>query len=152
MGIAHIFNRISNNVARWQRIKHAVMPHCNTVVNSYSVKFCSITAQLLYLSLDNLSSLMQMSMSWHKLCKRIDNCNDRFAKLFSLHAVSHPQGSCSSHSATFSTHGTSQLIFHILRIFFAIKKPLSLLARKALSILNICFRLGNPYSLHQHRH
>ena len=48
------------------------------------------TPHFLYLGLHNLAYLMQMSMTWHELCKRVDDSNYRFAELFMFHACGNP--------------------------------------------------------------
>ena len=83
------------------------MSHCNTIIDGNGVEFGSIATQLLNLSLDNLSRLMQMRVTWYKLSERIDDGNDRLAKLFTLHAVGYPKSTCSSHAATFCADSTT---------------------------------------------
>jgi hypothetical protein len=62
---------------------------------------------------------MQMGVTWYKLGERIDNGDDRLAKLFLLHACGHPEGTRPSHSSAFSADGTSQLmlVIHISLVF-----------------------------------
>ena len=83
------------------------MTHCNTIIDGDSIEFCCETTHLLYLGLHDLTYLMQMSMTWHKLCKRVDDSNNRFAKLFMLHACGHPESAGASHSSSFSAYCTS---------------------------------------------
>ena len=101
VGVAHILYAVGNDVAAGQRIQHTVVAHCNTVVNGYGIEFCRIASHLLNLGLDNLSGFVQMGMSGNKLGKTVHNGNDRFAELFTLHSVGHPQGTRSCHTATF---------------------------------------------------
>ncbi len=107
VGIDHILYRISNDIARRQRVEHTVVSHGNTVVNSYRIEFGRIAPHRLYLLLDNLSYLVQMRVTGNKLGERIDHRNDRFAKLLSFHTCSHPQCAGSGHPPSFGTYGTS---------------------------------------------
>ena len=43
------------------------MPHCNTIVNGDRIELSSKTAHLLDFGLHNLSDLVQMCMTRHKL-------------------------------------------------------------------------------------
>ena len=101
MRIDHVFDTISNDVARWQRIEHTVVSHSNTVVNRNRVELGCKATQLLDLSLHQLTHLVQMHMSGYELRKRIDNSDDRLPKLFFLHAIGTPQGTRTCHSAAF---------------------------------------------------
>ena len=83
------------------------MTHGDTIVDGNRVKLCSVAAHLLDLFPHNLSDLMQMGVTWHKLRERVDNGNDGFAKLLMLHTRSHPKGTGTSHPSTFGTNGTS---------------------------------------------
>ena len=83
------------------------MSHGNTVINGDGVELCRITSHLFNFLFHNLSSLMQMSVTRNKLSERIDDGDDRFAELFTLHAVGYPQSTCSSHTATFSADSTT---------------------------------------------
>ena len=89
------------------------MSHCNTVIDGYRVELSSIAAEAFYLALHDLSGLVQMCVTWNKLCKAIDDGNNGFAKLFTLHTVGYPQGAGSGHSATFCADSTTKLVFHI---------------------------------------
>ena len=94
------------------------MSHGNTIVDGYRIELCGITAHLLYLFTNNLTYLMQMCVTGHKLGERIDNSNNRLAKLLMFHTCGNPQRTGSSHSATFRTYSTSQWILHICLVPF----------------------------------
>ena len=83
------------------------MSHGNTVVNSYGVEFRRIAAHALYLLFDNLSYLMQVSMSGDELRERVDHGDDGFSELFMFHASRHPKGACSCHFSAFGANGAS---------------------------------------------
>ena len=111
--IHHVFHRVSDDIARRQRIEHAVVSHSDAVVNSNGVELGRVAAQAFYFGLDNLACLVQMGVSWDKLCEGVHDGDDRSAELFALHAVCHPQGTCPSHASPFGAHGASQLMFHL---------------------------------------
>ena len=50
MSINHIFNRISDNVARRQAIQHAAMTHRDTIIDRNGVKFFRNTTRFFNLS------------------------------------------------------------------------------------------------------
>ena len=90
MRIDHILDRVGNNIARRQRIKHAIVAHSNAIVNGDGVEFGSIATHAFYLFLNNLSDFVQVCMSWYKLCERIDDGNNGFTKLFAFHTRGYP--------------------------------------------------------------
>ena len=114
VGIAHVLHAVCYNVAAGQRIEHAIVTHCYTIVDGNGVELGSIASHALYLGLHYLTNLVQMCMTRHKLGEGVHDGDDGLAKHLSLHAVCHPQGSCAGHAATLCTHGTSQLVFHIV--------------------------------------
>ena len=66
------------------------MPHGNTIINGNGIKLGSIASHAFNLCFHQLSNLMQVCMTGHKLCERIDHGNNRFSHLFGFHACSHP--------------------------------------------------------------
>ena len=82
------------------------MPHSDAVVDGDGVELCGIAAELLYLLLYDLTYFVEMSVTRHKLRERVDDSDNGLAELLSLHAVSNPKRSCSSHSTAFSTDRT----------------------------------------------
>ena len=90
VGIHHILHRVGDDVARGQRVEHAVVAHGNTVVDGDGIKLSSIAAHLLNLFTNNLANFMQVRMTWHKLRERIDNGNNRLAKLLLFHTGGYP--------------------------------------------------------------
>ena len=94
------------------------MTHGNTIVNSYGIELGSIAAHLLDFLTYNLPNLMQVGMTRNELGKRVDNGNNRFAKLLMFHTCSHPQGTGSGHSSTFCAYSTTQWMFHIVTFLY----------------------------------
>ena len=112
VGIDHILNGVGNDVTRGKRVQHTIVPHGNTIVNSYGVELGGIASHFLYFLTYYLTNLMQVGMTRNKLSKRVDNGNDRLAKLLLFHTCSHPQSAGSGHSSTFSAYSTTQWILH----------------------------------------
>ena len=83
------------------------MSHGDTVINGDGIELSGITAHLLDFLADDLSYLMQMRMTRHKLGKRVDNGDNRFAELFLFHSCSNPERTRSSHSPTFCAYRTA---------------------------------------------
>ena len=69
MGVHHILHAVCYYITAWQRVKHTIMTHCYTVINGYGVELCGKTAKAFNLFLYLLSYLMQMHVTWYKLCK-----------------------------------------------------------------------------------
>ena len=107
MGIDHIFDAVGNNITAGQRIEHTVMTHGNTIVNGNGIELCRIAAQLLNLLTDNLTDLMEVGMTRHKLRERVHNGNNGLAKLFVFHTCGHPERTGSGHSPTLGADCTS---------------------------------------------
>ena len=90
VSVHHIFNAVGNQVARGQRIQHAVVTHGYAVVDGYGVEFGGKAAETFNFSFHFLSNLVQVSVSGDKLSERVNHGNNRFAHLLGLHAVSNP--------------------------------------------------------------
>ena len=107
VSIHHIFHRISNDIATWERIEHSVVTHSDTVVYSDGIEFGCIATHCLNFLLDNLTNFMKMSMTRNKLCKAVHDSNNWFTKLLVFHTCSYPKSSGTRHSSAFSTDATS---------------------------------------------
>ena len=83
------------------------MSHSDTIVNGDGVELGSIATHTLNFLLHNLSNLMQMCVTWHKLGERVDNSNNGLAKLFMFHTCGYPKSASSCHTAAFGTHCAS---------------------------------------------
>ena len=112
MSIHHVLHRVGNDIARRQTVQHAVVPHGDAVVNGDGVELGCIAAHALNLLAHYLPYLVQMGMTRHKLCERIDDCYDWFPELLTFHSCGHPQCTGASHSPSLSANSTSQLMFH----------------------------------------
>lgn len=117
MGIGHIFDAVGNDLARGQRIKHAVVPHGDAVVDGDGVEFRGETAERFDPLLDVLSDLVQVHVSRNQLGERVGDADDRTAELLFAHAVGTPQAPGSGHAPARRRDGTSEWVFHLLLVF-----------------------------------
>jgi len=69
MSIHHIFHTVCDDITGRKRVKHSIMPHSYTVVDSDCIEFRSEAPQLFDLRFHQLTDLMQMHVSRHKLCE-----------------------------------------------------------------------------------
>ena len=99
MGIDHIFHRIRDDLARRQRIEHAVMAHGDTVIDRNRVEFLGDTAGRLDFAGNELAEILQMHMARHELRERIDHRDDRLAEIAVLHAGGAPKAARARHVA-----------------------------------------------------
>ena len=67
MGLNHVLYGVGNDVARRQRVEHALMAHGDAVVDSNRVKLGGIASQPLYFLAYQLPDLVQMGVAGHKL-------------------------------------------------------------------------------------
>ena len=100
MRIDHVFDRIGDQVARRQRIKHPVVAHGDPVIDGDGVEFLGDAASRLDLARHQLPHVLQVHMTRHKLREGIDDGDDRLAEVAILHAGSAPQGAGAGHVAT----------------------------------------------------
>ena len=120
MGIHHILDRIGDDLARGQRIEHAVMAHGDAVINRNGVEFLGDTAGLLDLPRHQLAEILQVDVAGNELREGIDDGDDRLAEILVLHASGAPQAAGTGHVAamgcrtgTICGHGLHQSLVHI---------------------------------------
>lgn len=90
MGIDHVFDRVSDDFARRQRIKHAVMAHGDAVIDSDGVEFLGNATGRFDFTRNELAEILQMHMARHKLREGIDHRDDGLAEIAVLHAGGAP--------------------------------------------------------------
>jgi hypothetical protein len=88
-----------DQVTRRQRIKHAVVPHGNAVINGDGIEFLGDTAGGLDFASDQLSYILEMHVPRNELGERIDDGNDRLAEISVLHASGAPESARARHVA-----------------------------------------------------
>ena len=84
--VHHVLNGVCNDVSGGQAIEHAVMAHCDAVIDCNGVEFFGDTACVFNFTCDQLSKIFEMDMPRHKLCERVNDGNDRFFKVTVFHA------------------------------------------------------------------
>ncbi len=99
MRIDHVFDAVGDDLARRQRIEHAVMAHRDAVIDGDRVELLGDAAGLLDLARDQLAEILQMDMAGHELRERIHHRNDRLAEIAILHARRAPKAAGAGHVA-----------------------------------------------------
>jgi hypothetical protein len=99
MGVDHVFHAVGDDLARGQRIEHAVVAHRDAVVDRDGVELLGDTARLLDLPRDHLAQVHQVDMARHELREGIDDGDDRLAEIAILHARRTPQPARAGHIA-----------------------------------------------------
>jgi len=84
------------------------MPHGDAIVDGNGVELGRKTALLLNILLHQLSYLMQMHMSGHKLSEGVDHRDDGLAHLFAGHPVGMPERSRPCHQSSLRARRTAQ--------------------------------------------
>ena len=75
------------------------MAHCDAVINRDRVElFCNTTSGF-NLARNHLAQILQVNMTGHELGERVDDGNDRFAKIIVTHACGTPKATCAGHVA-----------------------------------------------------
>jgi hypothetical protein len=99
VGVGHIFDAVGDELARGQRIEHAVVAHGDAVVHGDGVKFLGDAARRLDLARDQLAKVLKVHVSRHELGERIGDGDDRFAEIAVLHAGRAPKAARARHVA-----------------------------------------------------
>ena len=92
MGVDHVLNCIGDQLARRQRIQHAV-------IDRDGVELLGHATRCLDLTRDQLAQILQMHMAGDELGERIGDDDDRLAKIAILHAGGAPKAACTRHVA-----------------------------------------------------
>ena len=117
MGVGHVFDAVGNDLARGQRVEHAVVAHGDAVVYGDGVEFRGETSAGFDALLDILPDFVQVDVSRHQLGERIGDADDRPPELFFAHAVGAPEASGPGHAAARRRDGASECVFHLLSFF-----------------------------------
>ena len=81
MGVSHIFDAVSDELARRQRIEHAVVAHGDAVVDRDGVEFLCDPARGLHLPRHQLPKVLEMHVAGHELSEGIGYGDDRLAEI-----------------------------------------------------------------------
>ena len=117
VGVGHVFDAVGDDLARGQRVEHAVVAHGDAVVYGDGVEFRGETSAGFDALLDILPDFVQVDVSRHQLGERIGDADDRPPELFFAHAVGAPEASGAGHAAARRRDGASECVFHLLSFF-----------------------------------
>ena len=114
VGVDHVLHGVGDQVARWQRVEHAVVPHGDAVVDGDGVEFLGDTAGGFDRTGHQLADVLEVDVARYELGEGVHYRDDRFAEVAVLHAGGAPQGAGTGHVATvggragtISGHGVS---------------------------------------------
>ena len=99
MGVGHIFDAVGDELARRQRIEHAVVAHGDAVVHGDGVEFLGDAARGLDLPRHQLPKVLEMHVAGHELGEGIGDGDDRLAEIAVLHAGCAPEAAGAGHVA-----------------------------------------------------
>ena len=99
MGVGHIFDAVGDELARRQRIEHAVVAHGDAVVDGDGVEFLGDAARRLDLPRHQLAKVLEMHVAGHELGEGIGDGDDRLAEIAVLHAGCAPKAAGAGHVA-----------------------------------------------------
>ena len=100
VGVHHVFHAVGDELARGQRIKHAVVAHGDAVVDGDGVEFLGHAARGFDLTRDHLPQILEVHVAGHELGEAVHDRDDGLAEVPILHAGGTPQGARASHVAT----------------------------------------------------
>ena len=100
MGVDHVLDAVGDELARGQRVEHAVVPHGDAVVDGDGVEFLGDAAGRLDLARDHLPQVLQVHVAGHELGEAVDHGDDGLAEVALFHSGGPPQGAGASHVAT----------------------------------------------------
>ena len=81
MGVGHVFDAVGDDLARRQRIEHAVVAHRDAVVDRDGVELLGDAARRLDLARDQLAEILQVHVAGHELGEGIGDRDDRLAEI-----------------------------------------------------------------------
>jgi hypothetical protein len=99
VGVDHVLDRIGDQVARGQRIEHAVVAHGDAVVDGDGVEFLGDAAGGFDFTRHQLPEVLEVHVAGNELGEGIDDGDDRFAEIAVLHSGGAPQGAGAGHVA-----------------------------------------------------
>ena len=97
--VDHVFDAVGDELARRQRIEHAVMAHGDAVVDGDGVELLGDAAGRLDLARDQLAEVLQVHVARHELGEGVDHRDDRLAEIAVLHAGGAPEAARAGHVA-----------------------------------------------------
>ena len=103
VAVDHVFDRVSNDLARWQAVEHAVMAHGDAVIDGDGVELLGDAAGFLDLAGHQLPQILEMHMTRHELREGVDHRDDRLAEILILDTGGPPQPAGARHVAAVSS-------------------------------------------------
>jgi hypothetical protein len=97
--VDHVFHAVRDDLARGQRVEHAVMAHGDAVVDRDGVEFLGDTARLLDLARDELAEILEVDVARHELGETVHHRDDRLAEVLVGHACGTPEAAGTGHVA-----------------------------------------------------
>ena len=91
MCVDHVFDAVGDEITARQRVEHAVVAHCDAVIDRDGVEFLGDAARRLDLAGDELAQVLEVDMARHELRERVDHGDDRLAEIAVFHAGGAPQ-------------------------------------------------------------
>lgn len=91
MRVDHVFDRVGNDLAAWQRIQHAVVAHRNAVIHRNGVEFLGHATGAFDFTGDQLAHVLEVDVARYELGEGVGDGDDRFLEIFVLHARCAPQ-------------------------------------------------------------
>ena len=113
VGVGHVFDAVGDDLARGQRVEHAVVAHGDAVVHGDGVEFRGEASEGFDPLFDVLADFVQVHVARHELGERVGDADDRAAELLLAHAVGPPEASGSRHPAARRGDGASECVFHL---------------------------------------
>jgi hypothetical protein len=109
MRVDHVLHRVRDDLARRQRVQHAVVAHRDAVVDGDGVELLGHAADAFDLARDQLARVLQVHVAGHELGERIGDRDDRLVEVAIGHAGGAPQRAGAGHVAAVrwrSSNGT----------------------------------------------
>ena len=102
MGVGHVFDAVGDELARRQRIEHAVVAHRDAVIHGDGVEFLGDAACGFDLARHQLPKVLEMHVAGHELGEGIGDGDDRLAEITVFHAGCAPKAARAGHVAAVS--------------------------------------------------
>ena len=107
MGTHHVFHTVSDQFTAGQRVKHALVSHGDTVVDSDGVEFLGNTTGCFDLLSHDFADVAQAYVSGHELGKGVGDGNNGLAKVRVFDPGGAPKCASTGHIAAHSGCGTA---------------------------------------------
>ena len=107
MGAHHVLHTVSDQFTAGQRVKHALVAHGDTVVNSDGVEFLGNTTGCFDLLSHDFANVTQAHVSGYKLGKGVGNGDNRLAEVRVFDPGGTPKRASTGHIAAHSGCGTA---------------------------------------------